>query len=311
MSLATGRARGHGAPGGGEDKASTTRLGVLAAILDLAILTTAMVLSHSALLLADMLKTGLEFVAILMSWLCLRRLARGGHHQFEYGMGKLENLSSMAMGLLMVVCVLVIAGNSALHMLSPSTPPRIGIIIGAGDEALFSAINAWLWLRSRAQARQDNSPLMQAQASMYQAKFIGSVFIFGSLSASLLLGGLPWARFIDPVASLVVAGSMLAMTFGILKGSFQDLMDRTLDESDQIVILSQLAKHYHDYHQLHGIRSRRAGGHSFVEVFLEFEPQALAGQVQAFADKLVKAIEREVPGARASVVLATQPPPGH
>lgn len=294
--------------GGHGDSGSTTSVGVLVALLDVFILGAALLLSQSALLLADVLKTALEFVAILMSWLCLRRLAKGGHHNFEYGMGKLENLSSMAMGLLMVACVLLIAGNSVMHMLRPSTMKPIGVIIGIVDEALYSLINAWLWLRSRAQAQAGNSPLMQAQASMYQAKFIGSIFIFGSLTASQLLGHLPWAHYIDPVASLVVAGSMLAMTVGILKGSFQDLLDRSLDETDQLVILAQLAKRFNDYYQLHGIRSRRSGGHSFVEVFLEFEPQAPASQVHAFANGLTQAIEAALPGARASVVLATQPP---
>ena len=41
--------------------------------------------------------------AVLLAWMAMRRLARGGGDSYEYGIGKLENLSSLFVAALMAL----------------------------------------------------------------------------------------------------------------------------------------------------------------------------------------------------------------
>ena len=93
---------------------------------------------------------------------------------------------------------------------------------------------------------------------------------------------------------------------GVLSSSFYDLHDRTLEEADQIVILRELAQRFHDYEALHGIRSRRAGGQVFVEVFLEFDSEKTMGEIQTVVDALCRSIETQIPSSRVAVALAKE-----
>lgn len=101
--------------------------------------------------------------------------------------------------------------------------------------------------------------IAEIPGQLFFTRAFGNVFILLALGLSLLLSGFSWSVYIDPAASLVIAASILISAIGVLSSSFYDLLDRTLEEADQIVILRELAQRFHDYEALHGIRSRRAG----------------------------------------------------
>ena len=76
-------------------KESSTRTAVIAGAVDTLITLAALLAAQSSVLLADFLKTGLDFIAVLLAWLAMRHLARGAGDAYDYGIGKLENLSSL------------------------------------------------------------------------------------------------------------------------------------------------------------------------------------------------------------------------
>ena len=76
-------------------KESSTRTALIAGGIDTLITLSAALAANSSVILADFLKTGLEFIAVLLVWVAIRRIKKGGS-QYEYGMGKLENLSGIA-----------------------------------------------------------------------------------------------------------------------------------------------------------------------------------------------------------------------
>lgn len=292
---------------GGASKEGSLRTAMLTGLLDTGICLVAMLAARSTLLMADFLKTLLEFIAVGLSWLAIRRIARGGAQQFDYGLGKMENLVSLAVGLLMATSLVIIIGNSVHNLLHPSHVSGIGMWIGWGDQVLYMAVNGALCARSYRAARREASPLLQSQARLLLTRTVGNVFIFLSLTLSMTLQHFAWSQYIDPLASLVVAGSILMAAMGIFSASVSDLLDRTLEESDQLSILRELTRHFDDYEFLHGIRSRRSGSNVFIEILLEFDADKKVGEVQAVIDHLRRSIEEKVQNSRVTIGLSTGP----
>jgi len=81
-----------------------------------------------------------------------------------------------------------------------------------------------------------------------------------------------------------------------------DLLDRALEESLQLVILRALASHFHEYEALHGIRSRRTGSNTYIEIFLEFEDERKMSEVQQVIDSIKTDLEQKIQGSH--VVIA-------
>ncbi len=279
------------------------RNGMLMALLDTAIVTAALVAAKSSVLLADFFKTLLELIAVALSWAAIRRINRGANQQFEYGMGKMENLVSLFVGLLMAVCLVLIIANAVRNILHPSHIAGIGILISLVDQVVYTFVNGNLWIRNRRAARDAASPLMDAQSRLFLTRMIGNVFILLSLGLSLSLRSFPWAVYIDPAASLIIGASILMAAMGLFSTSVSNLLDRTLEESDQIVILRELARHFDDYESLLAIRSRRAGTEVFIDILLEFDPEKKVGDVQKAIGDIRRSIEQAIRGSRVTIGL--------
>lgn len=289
---------------------SSTRTAVIAGAVDTLITLGALLAAQSSVLLADFLKTALEFVAVLLAWLAMRHLARGAGEAYDYGIGKLENLSSLIVAALMGLVFIVIAVNAVRGLLSPSHVGGIGVAISLVAQVVFGSINGWLWRRCKLAAQAEDSPLMASQAKLFFTKLFGNVFIFGSLSLSLLLADHGWSVYIDPIASLVIAGSILISAVGVFSSSVYDLLDGTLEEKDKLDIMRELVLHFHRYDQLYGVRSRRAGNRVFIDIHVGFDADRRLGDVEQDIAAIRAGVMRHFKNACVTVVLGPEHPAG-
>ncbi len=286
------------------EKEALTRIALIAGGIDLVITLIALLAARSSVLLADFLKTCLEFLAVYLAWLAIRSITKGGQGRFEYGLEKLENLSSLLVGTLMVLVFLIIVSNSAYNILNPRHVEGAGVWISMASQVVYGAINARLIIQLGRIAKKGKSPIVDSQRRLLFTKAVGNAFILISLSLSLLLQDFGWSVYIDPAASLVIAGAILMSAIGVFTSSFYDLLDRTLEEADQIALLRVLATQFDHYDDMHGIRSRRAGGKEFIEIFLGYDPEKCVRDVQVSMDTVRHAIQERFPDASVLIVLA-------
>lgn len=288
-------------------KNSSALAGVLAGLGDVIVTLIAVAAAqNSAVLLADALKTILEFVAILISWYTLRKISKGAGHNFEYGIGKLENLSSLFVAFLMTCCILLILFNAVRNIMHPSHIAGIGIWISMISQLVYGGINFSFYRKNSSLAKSESSPMLESQAKLFMTRLIGNVFIFISVLISYSLSAYSWVAYVDPVASLIIASTLLLSALGIFSNSLFDLLDRTLEESAQIIILRALAKHFEDYKNMHGMRSRRSGNKVFVEIFLEFDEDKKISDVQTVINSIRAHIEENINNCNVTIGLTTQ-----
>ena len=262
----------------------------------------AAVLAHSITMLADALKCASELLATLFSWLAYRKIARGRAAYYDYGYGKLENLTGIIVAVVMLVCLgIVLVG--ALHRLSAPMALHIG---GArlGVILMFGGVctNTWLWAKNYRIARKEHSPIMDSQWRLFRAKAFADAVVFMALLSSLAFKHHSWSFYIDPLASFVVAGFLLFSIYGVVSHSVYDLLDKTLDESVQLIIINRLAAYFDDYKEFHGVRSRRSGNNVFIEIFLEFDGELKMSQAQGIINNMKTDIEKRITNSSVSIV---------
>lgn len=279
---------------------------MIAGLVDTILSLGALIAAQSAVVLADFLKTLLEFVAVLLAWLAIRRIRRGAGATYDYGIGKLENLSSLAVAALMILVVLVIVGNAVRGILLPAHIVGIGVYVSLVLQVVYAGINGALWKRAERAMAGENSPIMAAQAKLFFTKLIGNVFIFASLIGSLALADYAWALYIDPIASLVIAGSILMSALRVLTSSCYDLLDGTLEEADQLKITRELVHNFDRYDMLYGVRSRRSGNGTFIDIFLGFDPNKPVGEVEREIEVIRRSVAAHFPNGVVTVIIGPQ-----
>lgn len=277
------------------------RLSFIASLFDVLITAAAFAFSNSSVLLADFLKTTIEFFAVLLSLLAMYRIQRGNDAKYQYGLGKLENLSSMFVATAMTLSFLIISGMAFKNIVHPGHISGYGLWISIFSQTLYFFINGLLCLKNYRASKLGASPIMASQARLFLTRFIGNLFILLSLVLSMTMKNYTWSVYIDPTASLIIALAIFLSTIGIFKSSFMDLLDKTLEENHQMIILSELARCFDEYEQIHGIRSRRSGNKVYIEIFMEFDPHKTVGEVTKTIAKLSSNIAEKISGSSVTI----------
>ena len=267
----------------------------------------AMILANSVTLQSNVLRSSSETLAIFFSWLTVRRVAQGITHRYNYGYGKLENLASLVIAAVMILSLAVIFGNAVGRFRNPIAIGGLGAGMGLLFAGLAGSANAWYWVRLQGIAEKQSSAIMESQWRLFRARTIANLCVISSLGLSLTLRNYSWVVYVDPVGSIVLAGFLLFSAYGIISMSVYDLLDRTLEESLQMIILQELAVYFDEYVALHGIRSRRSGSNIHVEIFLEFDGERKVADVQRVIDSMKDRLERRIPGSQVVISPATCP----
>jgi len=290
----------------GVSREQSVNAALISGAVDTLVTLSAFLASRSSVILADFLKTVLEFAAVALALYTVRRVRRGADEQYHYGVGKMEHLSSLCIGALMVACLAVIAFSAIRNLLHPSHISGVGVWISMATQTVYGVVNGILFWKTRRLAAAESSPLMASQARLLLSRAVANVFILGALALSLALHSHRWSLYIDPLASLVIATFILLSAIGIFSSSTNDLLDRALEEESQLVIMRELVRFFDDYEQVHGVRTRRSGSQVFIELFMEFAPNKTVGEVQGVIDRLTACLEQAIPGSQVSIALTTR-----
>jgi cation diffusion facilitator family transporter len=268
---------------------------------------TAAILAGSITMFADVLKCGNEILATFFAWLTLRKLAKGGHGTYDYGMGKFENLAGIMTGGVMFISLILVFYTAVERILIPEGLRIEGAVLGSVLMFIGVCVNTWLWLKNYRVAMKEHSPIMESQWRLFRTKAFSDLSVLLALLLSVALQGFWWSLYIDPVASFVIVGFLLFSGYRVISSSLPDLLDKTLDESLQIVIIQGLAEFFDEYKAFHGVRSRRSGANVYIEIFLEFDGERKMCDVQEVIDRMKVSLESKIAKSSVTVIPSSGP----
>ena len=278
-------------------------LGLLSIIPDIIV----MILTGSVTVRTDVFRTGTDTLASFLSWLTVRKIARGhATAEYNYGYGKLENLSGLAIAATMMLSFMIIVFSAVERLHSPLhvTHVTLGIVF----TSIAGLTNAYFWVKNQRLAKREPSPVMESQWRLFRAKTSINLCVLISLSLSALLEDhFRWALFIDPIASLLLASFLAFSAYQIVSVSVYDLLDRSLEESLKMVIDNGLEPFADRFVMLHGLRSRKSGRHTYIELFLEFNAEARMSAVLELISQMQRKLEAKIPGSHIMIVPSDKP----
>jgi len=268
---------------------------------------TAAFLAGSIVMYADVLKCANEILATFFAWLTLRKIVRGGGATYDYGMGKFETTTSIVTGAVMFISLALVFYSAVYRIQFPEHIRMEGAALGIVLMFIGVCANSWLWRKNYLLAIKEPSPIMDSQWRLFRTKAFSDLSVFVALVLSLTLSGYSWSMYIDPLASFVIAGFLFFSGYRVIKSSLPDLLDKTLDEELQIVIVRELAFFFDEYHALHGVRSRHSGSDIYIEIFLEFDGTKKMCEVQASIDRIKASLEKKIIKSSVSIVPTSTP----
>lgn len=260
-------------------------------------------ISGSVALMADALHNTNDAGALLVAYIARKIARRGADELFTFGYRRAELIGAMIQLTALILIALYLVVEAAGRFVQPE--PLLGgwIMAAAGVALTVDLATAWLlWAMSKGSLN-------------VKAAFFHNLTDAGA-SGAVLLGGaaiywLDWT-WVDPALSLIIAGYILHVSFGLLRRTSEILMQgkpRGLDLREirrQVMAIPQVE----DLHHLHvwelDEQHRAMEAHVVVGVGLDMPgAEAVKASVKELLEKQFSishsTLELELPGTHCGV----------
>ncbi len=233
-------------------------LSIAAAVATIALKSGAWWLTGSVGLLSDAAESIVNLVAAFVALIALKVAARPADDDHNFGHHKAEYFSAAIEGVMIFVAAAVILVTSVERFLHPKPIENVGI--GLAVSAVASVINgvvAWVLITN---GRKHRSLTLIADGKHLLTDVWTSVGVVVGVVLVWLTG---WER-LDPVIAFLVGINIIITGWRLVTESSSGLMDRTLPDDENSLIVGILQRHSSDEVAFHGLRTRASGAHRFV-----------------------------------------------
>ena len=264
-------------------------LSIAAALVTIALKTTAYLITGSVGLLSDAVESLVNLVGGIMALAMLTVAARPADDDHSYGHSKAEYFSSGVEGGLILVAAISIGVAAVMRIITPKPLEAVGVgLLVSVAASVVNLVVALLILRA---GRKHNSITLEANAHHLLTDVWTSV---GVLAGVGLVVWTNW-NWLDPVVALLVAANIVWTGVGIVRRSISGLMDISLSVEDIAAVRKALQTYEHTGVQFHALRSRQAGARKFVSTHVLVPGDWTVQRGHELLDKIEADIRRALP----------------
>lgn len=261
----------------------------------------AWIATGSISMLASLVDSTLDFVASGLNLLAVRHALTPADEEHRFGHGKAEALAGLGQAAFIGGSAAFLLFQSLDRMIQPE--PVTQTALGLGVMGVSLVLTIGLVVFQRYVMRRTRSLAIGADQLHYSTDIFTNI---GVVIAFVLSGLWGW-HFADPLISLLIAFTIGWGAFQIVKGAWEELMDREFDEADRSRI-KQIVSGHKEVVSLHDLRTRRAGHRSFIQLHLELPPEMTLSVAHRISDEVETEILKAFPDAE---VLTHQDPAGY
>jgi len=229
-------------------------------------------LTGSIALLAETFHSLFDLVASFLAFWGIKRSEKMHDDCHPYGHEKFENLSSFLQSLLIAITALLVMKEAYEKIIDPRTieNPLLGIILMIVSIPVTYFTARYL---SKIAKQSGGSSALDADSAHFTTDVIASIAVLTGLFFVKI--GYPIG---DSIAAMIVAASMIYISYHLIKDCYHVFMDHSPDKYVMDSIKKELERMNVKYHKL---RARRAGS----KVLLDFHRETDGNKTVAVAHK--------------------------
>jgi ferrous-iron efflux pump FieF len=256
--------------------------------------------TNSVAMLASLVDSMLDLVASGLNLIAVRHALTPADKEHRFGHGKAEALAGLGQAAFIGGSAAFLFFQSLERLTAPE--PVQQTTVGLAVIAVSLVLTLGLVLFQRYVIARTRSLAIGADQLHYMTDIATNLAVVAALVAAGLWG---WT-VADPILGLAIAAVIAWGAFKILRGAYDELMDREFDDAERQRIKDIVNRHA-GVQSLHDLRTRRAGHRAFIQLHLELPPQMTLLEAHRISDEVEDAIMAAFPDAE---VITHQDPAG-
>ncbi len=255
-------------------------------------------ISDSLTIFTVALDYGLSLIVNTFAFVAVRIMLKKNVFTFPYGVGKLENFTSLLYGTLLMPTGCFLIYSAINRFINPPENILFGLsqipmAISLVRSLLLLALTSWIIRRNSQQAS-----LMASFKINYEISAVMDVSVMAVLGLALFLIWMnmhPLALMIDPVVTILLAVYMLVNGGRLIVKNFKSLIDLPLPEADQMKIMEVLAREFDAFENIGCVYTRLSGNTRFIEMELIFNSDMTLSEIAVVEQRIRERLSGHFP----------------
>ena len=269
------------------EKRNAAIIAVLGGLAIFMIKIVAYFLSDSVALLSDALESIVNIAASMLMFYSVYISGKPADENHKYGHQKVENISSLVEGFLILVAAIFIIHTALERIFKPVILEEIDLALIVSLAA--TALNGLLSVFLGRIATERGSMALEGDSKHLMSDVITSLGVAGGLWIGKEIG---WS-YMDPLMALLVSVLIVRMGLKLVLKSAQGLMDDSAPKAEE-KIKAILERHSSRYVDFHDLKSRRSGDQVFAELHLSVDAAMTVEEAHDFTDHLEEDLRNEL-----------------
>lgn len=231
-----------------------------------------------------------------------RKLKRNLKYEYNYGIGKIEAISSLCCEGILIFGLLVMLISSVHELTNPKEPSGLLIYV-----VLLKVINV---IFDAVFLKEQYKITTAVKSELTNAKFYSELKNIAFDSAALVSILICWifrgyraVWYFSPVVCIILVCMFFVTAVMRMKNSIGILTDRTLPENEQLKILRVLAKFNDRYEEFEFLSSRISGETVFIDLRIKFRDDTSYAQIKELCREISNGMKEQIPKSRVSIVV--------
>ncbi len=217
-------------------------------------------MAQSLAIVSDGVHSSIDAINNIFGIVLLRMASKEPDADHPYGHGKIETLGAFSITGFMLITCYEIVKQAGMRFVGGEVPEFDISALTFVVMGTTLGVNIFVVLYEKAMARRYSSEFLYADAVHTQSDVMVTVSVLAGLP--LVLRGYV---FVDALLALVISGVIAYSGYQVLKKTVPVLLDAAaVDEG----VVRKVALGVPEVVAVHHIRSRKLGGHNFVELTL-------------------------------------------
>ena len=254
-------------------------------------------LTGSLGILSEALHSCLDLLASVITYLSVRVSALPANKEFNYGHGKIENLSALAETLLLLFTSVWIIYEAAVRLITG----KLEIEVNLWSYVVIVASILIDYNRSHhlgEAAHKHHSQALEADA----LHFFMDIWSSGVVLLGLILSHFGWFAA-DAIAALMVALIVIRVSYRLGKRAVDEILDRSPENIVRQV--SEIVSEMPEIIFFHDVKARTSGANILIELCIDVASSITIDEAHRIADEVEHRVQSLIP--RSTVHVHQEP----
>lgn len=243
------------------------------------------IMTGSVSIISEAIHSTMDLFAALMAFFSIKIAEKPADHDHPYGHEKVENVSGVVEGLLIVAASAMIISEAVKKITSkePIESVGLGFVVMFISAFVNFLVSKYLYKV----AKEEDSIALEADALHLKADVYTSL----GVGIGLMVISITKLTFLDPFIAIIIAIFILKEAWELTKNAFLPLLDSKLSDMEILKIKNVLNTQDEVYCDYHDLRTRRAGKTKHIDLHLTVCSQMTVKQAHDICDSIEGSIE--------------------